>query len=122
MTEPTQTPDGAALRDFIFTQVELWNAGKRTEFLDLYRRTATAGLTLEYVGQQQLAGDAAWQGLAHMWDSYNPQVRLQLVQCFAHGQDAACQFRNLWSATRRHSDGIEVYRLRDGALHARFFH
>jgi len=120
----THTPaaEEQALRAFLFQQVSHWNAGRKDDFLALYRRTATAGLTLEYVAKQTLTGEAAWAGLEAMWTAYNPLVQLQLVECIVNGHDAACYFRNLRGATQQLSTGIEVYHLHDGALHARFFH
>jgi hypothetical protein len=118
----TPTPQEQAIRDFHFEQVELWNAGRQEDFMALYRRTAPAGLTLEYVGKQTLTGDAAWAGLAHMWVNFNSQVKLQLFECIVNGQDSACYFRNLWGAPQTLSTGIETFSFRSGALHARFFH
>lgn len=119
MTTPA---DESSIRSFIFQQVELWNAKRKDEFLALYRRMAPAGLTLEYVGKQTATGEAAWQGLEQMWATYIDQVKLQLFECIVNGNDAACFYRNLWSAPQKLSTGIEVYSFRDGALHARFFH
>lgn len=124
MSNTTQTPTLAeqALRDFVFQQVALWNAGRKADFMALYRDTAPAGLTLEYVAKQTLNGDAAWAGLEHMWETYQPKVKLQLFECIVNDTDAACYFRNLWSGEQSLSSGIEVYSLREGALHARLFH
>ena len=119
------TPSDASeqpLRDFLFRQVACWNAGDRAAFLQLYRDTARNGLTLEYVAKQTLNGEAAWAGLESMWDSYNPHVRLQMFECIVNGAEAACMFRNLRPASQQLSTGIELYHLRDGILHARFFH
>jgi hypothetical protein len=120
-TVPT-TPTEQALRDFVFQQIELWNANRKADFFALYHHIAPAGLTLEYVAKQTLTGDAAWAGLAHMWDTYNAKVKLQLFECIVNGTDAACYFRNLWSNEQNLSNGIEIYNLHEGALHARFFH
>ena len=119
---PSPTQEEQALRDFVFQQVTLWNAGRKADFMALYRDVAPAGLTLEYVAKQTLTGDAAWAGLAHMWETYNPKVKLQLFECIVNGGDAACYFRNLWSVEQTISSGIETYNLRERALHARFFH
>lgn len=124
MSTITQTPTTAeqSLRDFVFQQIELWNGGRKADFMALYRDTAPAGLTLEYVAKQTLTGDAAWAGLEHMWETYHAKVKLQLFECIVNGSDAACYFRNLWSGEQSLSSGIEVYSLREGALHARLFH
>jgi hypothetical protein len=111
-----------ALRDFVFQQIELWNAGRKADFMALYRDTAPTGLTLEYVAKQTLTGNAAWAGLEQMWETYQARVKLQLFECIVNGTDAACYFRNLWSGEQTLSSGIEVYSLREGALHARLFH
>jgi hypothetical protein len=120
----TSPPTSAeqVLRDFMFQQIELWNANRKADFLCLYRHIAPAGLTLEYVAKQTLNGDEAWEGLAHMWDTYNAKVKLQLFECIVNGNDAACYFRNLWSDEKKLSKGIEIYSLNEGSLHARFFH
>ncbi len=122
MSTSTSTQAEQALRDFVFRQIELWNAKRKAEFLELYRHIAPAGLTLEYVAKQTLTGDAAWAGLAHMWDTHNAKVKLQLFECIVNGNDAACYFRNLWSDEQSLSKGIELYSLHEGSLHARFFH
>lgn len=122
MSTDTSTAEEQALRSFLFQQVAHWNAGRKDDFLALYRRTATRSLTLEYVAKQTLTGDAAWAGLEAMWTAYNPLVQLQLVECIVNGHDAACYFRNLRGATQQMSSGIETYHVQDGALHARFFH
>lgn len=121
-TAQTPTREEQALRQFVFQQIELWNAGRKADFMALYRDTATNGLTLEYVAKQTLTGDAAWSGLEHMWHTYQAKVRLQLFECIVNGTDAACYFRNLWSGEQSLSSGIEIYSLREGALHARLFH
>lgn len=124
MSNTTQPPTHAeqALRHFVFQQIDLWNAGRKADFMALYRDTAPAGLTLEYVAKQTLTGDAAWAGMEHMWDTYHAKVKLQLFECIVNGNDAACYFRNLWSGEQSLSSGIEVYTLHEGALHARLFH
>jgi hypothetical protein len=121
-TPSTPTHEEQALRDFVFQQIELWNAGRKADFLALYRDTAPAGLTLEYVAKQTLTDHAAWAGLEHMWETYNAKVKLQLFECIVNGSDAACYFRNLWSGEQTLSSGIEIYSLHERALHARFFH
>lgn len=121
-TSPPPTDAEQALRDFVFQQVELWNAGRKADFLALYRHVASAGLTLEYVAKQTLTGNAAWAGLEHMWETYNAQVKLQLFECIVNGTEAACYFRNLRSCEHPLSSGIELYSLHGSALHARFFH
>lgn len=40
------TLDEQSIRDFIFKQVALWNAGRKDDFMALYRTVAPAGLTL----------------------------------------------------------------------------
>lgn len=124
MSNTTHTPTETekALRDFVFQQIEIWNAGRKEDFLALYRRSAPAGLTLEYVAKQTLTADAAWTGLNHMWDAYNATVRLQLVECIVNGNEAACYFRNRRPGELTLSSGIELYHLHEGVLHARFFH
>ena len=124
MSNTTSTPTDAeqALRDFVFQQIELWNAGRKADFLALYRHVAPAGLSLEYVAKQTLSGDAAWAGLEHMWETYNAKVKLQLFECIVNGSDAACYFRNRWPGEQAISSGIELYNLHERALHARFFH
>lgn len=122
MSTETLATEEQTLRGFLFQQVAHWNAGRKDDFLALYRRTATRSLTLEYVAKQTLTGDAAWAGLEAMWAAYNPLVQLQLVECIVNGSDAACYFRNLRGAAQQLSTGIETYQLQDGALHARFFH
>lgn len=119
MTSP-MTPD--SIRSFVFQQVGHWNAGRQDEFTALYRSVAPAGLTIEYVGLQTATGDAAWAALAHMWNSYQALVRLQLVECIVNGADAACYFRNLRIEGQSLSTGIETYTFRDGTLHLRVFH
>lgn len=121
-TTTPPTPTEQALRDFVFQQIALWNAGHKADFLALYRHIAPQGLTLEYVAKQTLSGNAAWAGLEHMWETYNAKVKLQIFECIVNGTDAACYFRNLWSGEKTISNGIEIYSLQDGALHARFFH
>lgn len=121
-TTTPPTPAEQALRDFVFQQIALWNAGRKADFLALYRDIAHAGLTLDYVAKQTLTGHAAWAGLEHMWETYNAKVKLQLFECIVNGTEAACYFRNLWSGEQTISSGIEIYSLHDGALHARFFH
>jgi hypothetical protein len=117
---PTLTSD--SIRSFVFQQVGHWNAGRQDEFMALYRSVAPAGLTIEYVGLQTATGDAAWAALTHMWTSYQPLVRLQLVECIVNGSDAACYFRNLRTEAQSLSAGIETYTFRDGTLHLRVFH
>lgn len=112
----------SALRDFLYRQLACWNNGDREGFMALYRQTAHQGLTLDYVGKASMSGEAAWAGLAQMWDGYAHQVRLQLVECLVNGDEAACYFRNLWTAQQTQSTGIETYMLRDGVLLARFYH
>lgn len=114
--------DETAIRQFVFNQAELWNAGERDAFFALYRSASPAGLTLEYVGKQTLCGEAAWAGMDHMWTTYREQVRLQLVECIVNGTEAAGYYRNRWHAAQKLSSGIEVYSFRDGALHVRIFH
>ncbi len=121
MSTPPTTEE-QAIRDFHFEQLDHWNAGRKDAFMALYRRTAPAGLTLEYVGKQTLTGEAAWAGLDHMWTSFNPKVKIQLFECIVNGRDSACYFRNLWAAEQTLSTGIETFSFRNGALHARFFH
>lgn len=110
------------LRDFLFQQIEYWNTSNKASFLALYRSVASTELTLEYVAKQTLTGNAAWAGLEHMWDTYNAKVKLQLFECIVNGSDAACYFRNMWTTEQTISSGIEVYSLKDGTLHAQFFH
>lgn len=121
-TSPPPTNAEQVLRNFVFQQVELWNAGRKADFLALYRHVAPAGLTLEYVAKQTLSGNAAWAGLEHMWETYSAKVKLQLFECIVNGNDAACCFRNLWTGEQTISSGIELYTLHESALHARFFH
>lgn len=121
-TSKQANPAEQALRDFVFQQIALWNAGHKADFMALYRHVAPDGLTLEYVAKQTLTGPAAWAGLDHMWETYNAKVKLQLFECIVNGTDAACYFRNLWSGEQTISSGIELYSLHDGAMHARFFH
>jgi len=116
------TPSEDTLRDFIFKQAEYWNAQRKDDFMALYRGLAPAGLTLEYVGKNTATGDAAWAGLEHMWTSYVDLVKIQPVEVIVNGTDAAAYYRNLWPSQHKHSTGMEVYSIKDGHIHARFFH
>jgi len=116
------TPIEDTLRRFIVRQAECWNAGRKDDFLALYREHAPQGLTLEYVGKSTMTGNAAWAGLEAMWAGYAHQVRIQPVEIIVNGHDAACYYRNLWTEPGTLSTGIEVYTLRDNCIYARFFH
>jgi hypothetical protein len=114
------TPD--SLRRFIIDQAECWNAGRKDDFLALYRELTPAGLTVEYVGKSTMTGEAAWAALDAMWTGYAHQVRIQPVEIIVSGSDVACYYRNLWTAPGTLSTGIETYSIQDGRVHVRIFH
>lgn len=112
----------SAIRDFLFAQTDAWNRRDKDAFMELYRAHAAQGLTLEYMGKALLTGEAAWAGLNGMWDQYVPKVRQQLFEVIVNGTDAACYYRNIWTAEQTLSTGMEFYAFKDGALHIRMFH
>lgn len=121
MTHPT-APDEAAIRRFLFNQVDHWNAARKPEFLAAYRAIAPAGVTIEYVGKKTFEGEAAWGALNQMWDAYAAEVRQQLTECIVNGGEAACVYRNLRPAAATLGAGVEIYAFGGGKLHVRIFH
>jgi hypothetical protein len=113
------TPDRAAIKQFIDQMLELWNAGDREGFMELYRRSAPGGLRLEFpVG----APAVGWEGLEAMCDEHLGKTKVNNLKLIINGSEAAAVMSNV------HEDGsidesIESYRFDpDGSLFVRWFH
>jgi hypothetical protein len=112
-------PDDHEIRHFLHEQVELWNAGKREEQTALYRRYASEGLTIEYVGQP--IGDG-WATFNHMWDTFGGKVRVDVALMLVNGVEGACHHLNVRLASGLVNPSIETYRFEEGRLHVRYFY
>ena len=122
-----QTSDGAAvvtptskeIEHFLHQQLIFWNAGKRDEMRNLYRRYAKDRLIIEYVGMP--IGDG-WKAFEHMWDSYNGKVKTEAVEVMVNGNEGACFLHNVRVVGGAVNPSIEVYKFTPGQLHIRYFH
>ncbi len=112
-------PDADEIRHFLHEQIEMWNEGRREDHAALYRRYATDGLVIEYVGQP--VGDG-WATFNHMWDAYGGKIRIEIVQALVNGREAACHHLNIRNASGLSNPSIETYRFEDGRLFIRYFY
>jgi hypothetical protein len=112
-------PGENEIKLFLTQQIEFWNARKREEMTDLYRKYAADQLVIEYVGQP--IGDG-WKTYDHMWDTYSGSVRTDVIEVLINGNEAACYYNNVRLATGLGNPSIETYRFDDRRLHIRYFH
>ena len=112
-------PSEAEIREFLVQQIALWNAEKRQEMTDMYKRYSPKGLAIEYVGQP--AGDG-WAAYEHMWDEYGGRVKGEIVEILVNGNEAACHFLNVRKDSGIRNPSIETYRFDDGKLTVRYYH
>jgi hypothetical protein len=106
------------IEDFLHGQVACWNAGDKEGFFAHYRRAASAGLDIEYVGQPRRD---PWQVLEAMWTQQNPRIRIEVVACIVNGDEAACHHRNLLREGIGGIETMETYRFTEGRLYVRYF-
>src|ERR1700733_3259733 len=64
-------PSEDEISHFLTNQLAFWNAGRRQDMTDLYRKYAGDQLVIEYVGEP--IGDG-WASYNHMWDTYGGKV------------------------------------------------
>lgn len=106
------------LEHFLHGQIDCWNSGDREGFFALYRNIAPKGLSLEYVGLPQ--GDA-WAMLEQMWDKSQANIRIEVLCSIISGNEAACHHRNNRLSGENGTETIELYKIDDGHLTARYF-
>jgi hypothetical protein len=110
------------VRTFVERQAELWNAGRREEFIEAYRGIAPGGFHVENpVGTPVQSG---WDALERLWDSYNhlTKVFYELVQVTPNNE-VALVVRNEGGGGAQGSTrySLETMRLADDGLHARYY-
>ena len=114
----TRTPE--EISSFLHNQVELWNAGKKTDMFTLYHQMVPGKLSIEYVGLPVLEG---WTALEDMWQRFNGKVRIDVKEVMVTGNEAACFHHNqsvgVDSPPR---PSIELYRFEGDNLQIRYFH
>ena len=112
-------PSEAEIHEFLTSQLEMFNEGRREEMTALYRKYAADELIIEYVGQP--VGDG-WKTFDHMWDNYGGLVKTNCAEMFINGNEGACYMKNVRVATGVANPSIEIYRFEPGRLHIRYFH
>ncbi len=116
MAQP-RTPD--EIRHFLHAQVEHWNAVRKDEMFDLYRRMVPGKLTIEYVGLPVLEG---WKALEDMWKGLAGKVHIDVIEVMVTGQEAACYHHNTTiGAGTPPRPSIELYRWDGDDLVVRYF-
>ncbi|MCD1606444.1 MULTISPECIES: hypothetical protein [Stutzerimonas stutzeri subgroup] len=106
------------LENFLHAQVTHWNAGDKEAFLDCYRKIATRGLSIEYVGYPS---QDPWVALNQMWDQQRDKIRIEIKLAIVSGLEAACHHQNNRVSGEPPSHTLELYKLKDGFLSARYF-
>jgi hypothetical protein len=107
------------LEAFVHAQAECWNRGDREGFFAQYRRVASEGLVIEYVGKPPIID--AWAVLDSMWAQQSARIDVQVVVGIASGNEVACHNRNRLRDDSGAIETIELYRLEAGTLHVRYF-
>jgi hypothetical protein len=111
--------DKAQIEAFLHEQVHAWNAGDKEAFLSAYRKVATQGFQIEYVGRPAADG---WLVLEGMWAQQSAKVEIEEVVAIVNGNEAACHNRNKVRGTSMAIETIELYRFdADGGLLVRYF-
>ncbi len=109
----------AEIRHFLHEQVEHWNAVRKDEMFDLYRRMVPGKLTIEYVGLPVLEG---WKALEDMWKGLAGKVHIDVIEVMVTGQEAACYHHNTTiGAGTPARPSIELYRWDGDDLAVRYF-
>ncbi|MFL9986743.1 MULTISPECIES: nuclear transport factor 2 family protein [Paraburkholderia] len=112
------TESAETIAAFLHDQTEHWNAGDKAAFFDAYRRVASAGLTIEYIGRPPQDG---WSVLEHMWENQRTNIRAEPVAKIINGNEAACYVRNVVVGTGRVIETVELFRFAAGHLFVRYF-
>lgn len=112
------TPN-TALEHFLHRQVECWNSGDKTGFLQCYRAVATHGLDIEYVGMPR---HDPWLMLEGMWQSQS-KIRIEVNTSIVIGDESASHHINHLTGDNSgiSTETLELYTLRDGVLTSRIF-
>ena len=107
------------LAHFVHAQVECWNNGDREGFLNCYRDLSPNGLSVEIVGMPKMD---PWDILRGMWDKTQPGIRIEVVAAAVVANEAVTHHRNYKKDDGSLStDTLEVYKVEDGKLSARYF-
>lgn len=107
------------LEHFVHHQIDCWNRGDREGFLQCYRELSPNGLSVEIVGMPAMD---PWTVLEGMWDKTQGDIRIEIVAAAVVGNEAVTHHRNYKKADGSLStDTLEVYKLTDGKLSARYF-
>jgi hypothetical protein len=115
-------PDAGAMAGFLRKQYDLWNEGKRVELIELFRKMAPKGFTIEYVGTPVQDG---WKAMDAIWDEHGGHVKIEVLEILVNGNEAAVHALNHHLEKDGHIDtrgSIEIYRFTGGTLHARYFY
>jgi hypothetical protein len=113
----------ADMTGFLRKQYQLWNEGKRTELVELFRAIAPKGFTVEYVGYPAQDG---WKALDDIWDEHGGTTRIEVLEILANGHEVAVYAHNHHGGRDgQHINtrpSIELYEFGAGTLRARYFY
>jgi SnoaL-like domain len=115
-------PDPDAISAFLREQYALWNQGRRSDLLALFRQWAPQGMTIEFVGGPVLEG---WKAMNDIWDEHGGHVTIEVVQILVNGNEAAVHALNhhrLAGGANTTRPSIEIYRFTDETLQIRYFY
>ncbi len=111
--------DRSYIEHFTHGQVAAWNARDKATFMGLYRKVASDGLDVEYVGQSKQRD--GWFVIEEMWDKHNGQIQLEVVTTIINGNVAAVHHHNCIAGTDQIIESIETYTFAPGRLAIRYF-
>lgn len=106
------------LEHFVHAQVECWNSGDKQGFLNCYREISPNGLRVEIVGLPEMD---PWVALNGMWDKTQADIRIEIICAAVIGNEAVTHHQNIKSNGELSTDTLEVYKLENGSLSARYF-
>jgi hypothetical protein len=111
--------DAKTIEQFLHRQLDAWNAQDKEAFFAAYRKVASGGLQVEYVGRAAAEG---WPLLEGMWNQQNHKIAIDEVITIVNGSEAACHNRNKVRGAATVIDTIELYKFEpDGCLRVRYF-
>ncbi len=115
-------PDKARIEAFLRYQLDMFNQGRRDEFIAAYRDIAPAGLKLD-----DPAGSERREGIHLIEELFDRYVgwQLEFVHLIVNGNEAAACVRNdgVFEGKQITVHSLETYHFgEDGTFLARYFH
>ena len=107
------------IEHFLVNQYRLWSEDRIDEMMDLFRRIAPNGFTIQYVGSPEVEGEKA---MADMIAQYAGKMRTELVKLLVNGNEAATVVDNIPTDSDQVIQSIETYKFEGGKMQVRYFH